>query len=250
MIAGMDAFMSCSGVGSMNRSCAAWLVLIVACGVPAVAQDEAKLSKAQRTAVADVQERVGLIKDVNRKIWNYAEVGLAETRSSKLLQQHLKDNGFKVKNGVAAMPTAFVASYGSGKPVIGILAEYDALPGMSQKVESVRAPLKPGQPGHACGHSGLGSGALGAALAVKTAMDRHKIKGTIRLYGTPAEETVIGKVYMLLDGQFDDLDICLHFHPSTRNGAWAGTSKALVSVKFTFDGTAACLLYTSDAADE
>ena len=239
MIAGMDAFMSCSGVGSMKRLCAVWLVLVVACGVPAVAQDEAKLSKAQRTAVADVQERVGLIKDVNRKIWNYAEVGLAETRSSKLLQQHLKDNGFKVKNGVAAMPTAFVASYGSGKPVIGILAEYDALPGMSQKVESVRAPLKPGQPGHACGHSGLGSGALGAALAVKTAMDRHKIKGTIRLYGTPAEETVIGKVYMLLDGQFDDLDICLHFHPSTRNGAWAGTSKALVSVKFTFDGTAA-----------
>ena len=195
MIAGMGEFMSCSGVGSMMRSCAAWLVLVVACGVPAVAQDEAKLSKAQRTAVADVQERVGLIKDVNRKIWNYAEVGLAETRSSKLLQQHLKDNGFKVKNGVAAMPTAFVASYGSGKPVIGILAEYDALPGMSQKVESVRAPLKPGQPGHACGHSGLGSGALGAALAVKTAMDRHKIKGTIRLYGTPAEETVIGKVY-------------------------------------------------------
>ena len=223
----------------MKRLCAVWLVLVVACGVPAVAQDEAKLSKAQRTAVADVQERVGLIKEVNRKIWNYAEVGLAETRSSKLLQQHLKDNGFKGKNGVAAMPTAFVASYGSGKPVIGILAEYDALPGMSQKVESVRAPLKPGQPGHACGHSGLGSGALGAALAVKAAMDRHKIKGTIRLYGTPAEETVIGKVYMLLDGQFDDLDICLHFHPSTRNGAWAGTSKALVSVKFTFDGTAA-----------
>ncbi|GIS61545.1 MAG: hypothetical protein CM1200mP2_37700 [Planctomycetaceae bacterium] len=114
MIAGMDAFMSCSGVGSMKRLCAVWLVLVVACGVPAVAQDEAKLSKAQRTAVADVQERVGLIKDVNRKIWNYAEVGLAETRSSKLLQQHLKDNGFKVKNGVAAMPTAFVASYGSG----------------------------------------------------------------------------------------------------------------------------------------
>ncbi|HAB14452.1 MAG TPA: amidohydrolase [Planctomycetaceae bacterium] len=239
MITGVGAIMSCSGVGSMKRSCAAWLVLVVACGVPAVAQDGAKLSKAQRTAVADVQERMELIKEVNRKIWNYAEVGLEETRSSKLLQQHLKENGFKVKNGVAAMPTAFVASYGSGKPVIGILAEYDALPGMSQKAESVRSPLKPGQPGHACGHSGLGSGALGAALAVKAAMDRHKIKGTIRLYGTPAEETVIGKVYMLLDGQFDDLDICLHWHPSTRNGAWAGTSKALVSVKFTFDGTAA-----------
>ena len=223
----------------MKRACTGWLVLLLICGIPAVAEDGSVLSKAQRTAVADVETRVGLIKEVNRKIWDYAEVGLEETRSSALLQAHLKQNGFKVKSGVAGMPTAFVASYGSGKPVIGLLAEYDALPGMSQKVEPVRAVLQAGRPGHACGHSGLGSGALGAALAVKAAMDTHKLKGTIRLYGTPAEETVIGKVYMLLDGQFDDLDICLHWHPSTRNGAWAGTSKALVSVKFSLDGTAA-----------
>ncbi|MBO10787.1 MAG: amidohydrolase [Planctomycetaceae bacterium] len=223
----------------MMRPSVGWLFLLLCGGFPAFAGDGGELSRAQQTAVADVAGRVELIKAVNRKIWDYAEVGLEETRSSALLQKHLKENGFKVKNGVAGMPTAFVASYGSGKPVIGILAEYDALPGMSQKVEPVRAAVRSGQPGHACGHSGLGSGALGAALAVKAAMDRHKIKGTIRLYGTPAEETVIGKVYMLLDGQFDDLDICLHWHPSSRNGAWAGTSKALVSVKFSFDGTAA-----------
>ena len=217
-----------------------WLVVpAVVWWIPRVCRRWGELSRAQQTAVADVAGRVDLIKAVNRKIWDYAEVGLEETRSSALLQKHLKQNGFKVKSGVAGMPTAFVASFGSGKPVIGILAEYDALPGMSQKVEPVRAAVRSGQPGHACGHSGLGSGALGAALAVKAAMDRHKIKGTIRLYGTPAEETVIGKVYMLLDGQFDDLDVCLHWHPSSRNGAWAGTSKALVSVKFSFDGTAA-----------
>ena len=137
------------------------------------------------------------------------------------------------------MPTAFVGSYGSGKPIIGILAEYDALPGMSQKVEPVRTPFKDGAAGHACGHSGLGTGALGAALAVKAAIEKHDIKGTVRLYGTPAEETVIGKIYMLLDGQFDDLDVCLHWHPSTRTGAWAGSSKAIVSVKFTFNGISA-----------
>ena len=223
----------------MNRVHTTCLVLLLVHGIPALAQEGAELSRAQRAAVADVESRVELIKEVNQKIWNFAEVGLEETRSSALLQKHLKANGFKVEAGISGMPTAFVASYGSGKPVIGILAEYDALPGMSQKIDPLRAPLRPGRAGHACGHSGLGSGALGAALAIKSAMAKHKLKGTIRLYGTPAEETVIGKVYMLLDGQFDDLDVCLHWHPSTRNGAWAGTSKALLSVKFSFDGTAA-----------
>ena len=215
------------------------LAVSLICSGSLVAADQPELSEAQRTAVSDVASRSGLIKEVNRKIWEYAEVGLEETRSSALLQGHLRESGFRVTAGVAGMPTAFVASYGSGKPVIGILAEYDALPGMSQKVDGVRSPLQAGRAGHACGHSGLGSGALGAALAIQASMRTHKLAGTIRLYGTPAEETVIGKVYMLLDGQFDDLDICLHWHPSNRNGAWAGTSKALVSVKFNFLGTAA-----------
>ena len=197
------------------------------------------LSKAASTAIEDVDRRSDELKAVNHAIWEFAEVGLQEHQSSKLLISKLRDNGFDVTRGVSDMPTAFVASYGSGKPVIGILAEYDALPGMSQKAEPSRSPVNDGDPGHACGHSGLGTGALGAALAVKAAMDRHEIKGTIRLYGTPAEETVIGKIYMLLDGQFDDLDVCLHWHPSTKTGVWAGSSKAVVSVKFTFDGVSA-----------
>ena len=207
-------------------------------GSSAGAEDEA-FRETHKTAIADVESRSDELKSVNKSIWEFAEVGLQEHKSSKLLVSKLKENGFEVKHGVSGMPTAFVASYGSGKPIIGILAEYDALPGMSQKAEPVRTPFKEGAAGHACGHSGLGTGALGGVLAVKAAMEKHNLKGTIRLYGTPAEETVIGKVYMLLDGQFDDLDICLHWHPSTKTGAWAGSSKAIVSVKFTFDGISA-----------
>lgn len=198
-----------------------------------------ELSDAQQTAVSVVDEHAQQLKDVNQAIWKLAEVGLQEHQSSALLIENLADAGFKIKTGLAGMPTAFVASYGEGKPVIGILAEYDALPGMSQKVSPRREVFKEGAAGHACGHSGLGTGALGAALAVKEAMIKHKLPGTIRLYGTPAEETVIGKVYMVRDGVFDDLDICLHWHPGTKNQSKAGSSKALVSAKFTFSGTAA-----------
>jgi len=193
----------------------------------------------QRTALDAVAMREEQVKRLNRSIWEYAEVGLRETRSSTLLIDALREAGFEVRDRIAGMPTAFVASYGQGKPVIGILAEYDALPGMSQRVGPAREPQSEGAAGHACGHSGLGAAAVVAAIAVRESLAKHGIPGTIRLYGTPAEETVIGKVYMTLDGQFDDLDICLHWHPSDKNGAWASSSKALVSAKFTFSGTPA-----------
>ena len=194
------------------------------------------LNEAQQTAVENVDANSDLLCDVNRQIWEFAEVGLKEFQSSALLVEKLKANGFEVEEGVSGMPTAFVASYGEGQPIIGILAEYDALPDLSQKVAAYREPELEGAAGHACGHSGLGTGALGAVLAVKAAMEKHDLPGTIRLYGTPAEETVIGKVYMVLDGQFDDLDACLHWHPASQNSAQGGSSKALVSVKFTFKG--------------
>ncbi|MCA9072141.1 MAG: M20/M25/M40 family metallo-hydrolase, partial [Planctomycetaceae bacterium] len=159
------------------------------------AEGEAPFTPAQQAAVQAVEQHKSTILDANRKIFEFAEVGLEEYRSAKLLMDQLKESGFQVKSGIAGMPTAFVAEYGSGKPVIGILAEYDALPGMSQKTSPVRGALSEGKPGHACGHSGLGTGALGAVLAVKDVMAQKKLPGTIRLYGTPAEETVIGKVY-------------------------------------------------------
>lgn len=199
----------------------------------------AELRGTQQTAVADVESRQEELKAVNKSIWEFAEVGLEEHQSSALLVSKLKQQGFEVRTGVSGMPTSFVATFGSGQPVIGILAEYDALPGLSQKVEGDRVPVVEGAPGHGCGHSGLGTGALGAAMAVKAAMQKHNLKGTLKVFGTPAEETLIGKVYMLLDGQFDDLDVCLHWHPANKTGVWAGSSKAAASVKFTFKGTAA-----------
>lgn len=212
--------------------------IIVLCSSPRIrADDAAALRPAQAAAVADVDQRADQIKATNEALWKLAEVGLEERKSSELLVGQLKDAGFTVEENIADMPTAFLASYGSGRPIIGILAEYDALPGMSQRVAPQRVPVSEGGAGHACGHSGLGAGAVGAAMAVKAALEKHAIPGTIRLYGTPAEETVIGKVYMTLDGQFDDLDICLHWHPASRNEAWSGSSKALVSAKFTFAGT-------------
>jgi aminobenzoyl-glutamate utilization protein B len=152
----------------------------------------------------------------------------------------LKKAGFRVKEGVSDMPTAFVAEYGAGKPIIGILAEYDALPELSQQAGDPTRKAIPGRDaGHGCGHCALGTAAVGAALAVKDAIDKHHLKGTLRLYGTPAEETVIGKVYMTLDGQFKDLDACLHWHPGTKNRVAYMSSKALISAKFTFSGLAA-----------
>lgn len=219
-----------------------WCVVVAFGGLPvlgALAGEETQFTPAQQAAIESVEQHKSAILETNRQIFEFAEVGLEEHKSAKLLQDQLKEAGFQVKSGIAGMPTAFVAEYGSGKPIIGILAEYDALPGMSQKTSPVRESLEEGKPGHACGHSGLGSGALGAALAVKEVMAKHKLPGTIRLYGTPAEETVIGKVYMTLAGVFNDLDVCLHWHPSTKNQPWAGSSKAIISVKFTFKGTPA-----------
>jgi len=173
---------------------------------------------------------------VNQDIWAYSEVGLQEHRSAARLIGVLKKAGFKVKEEVSGMPTAFVAEYGSGSPVIGILAEYDALPELSQQALGIRKSADGRTTGHGCGHSALGTAAVGAAVAVKEIYEKHKLKGTIRLYGTPAEETLIGKVYMSLDGQFKDLDVCLHWHPGSQNKVYYSSSKAAISAKFTFTG--------------
>jgi aminobenzoyl-glutamate utilization protein B len=175
----------------------------------------------------------------NQDIWTFAEVGLDEHRSAARLVGMLRKAGFKIKEGVAGMPTAFIAEYGTGAPVIGILAEYDALPELSQQVSGARQPIEGKAAGHGCGHCALGTAAVGAALALKEVYDKHKLKGTIRLYGTPAEETLIGKVYMLLAGLFEGLDACLHWHPGTQNRVYYSSSKAAISAKFTFNGLAA-----------
>lgn len=174
-----------------------------------------------------------------RTIWEYAEVGYQETRSSTLLQETLSGEGFTIEAGVASIPTAFVATHGNGGPVIAILAEFDALPGINQDSIPTRLPIDGKIAGHACGHNLFGAGSVGAAIAIKHWLEETGTPGTIRLIGTPAEEGGSGKVYMVRDGLFDDVDIALHWHAGDRNSAAARTTLANRSAKFRFRGISA-----------
>jgi len=148
------------------------------------------------------------------QVWSFAETALRETRSAALIADFAERQGFRVERGLAGMPTAFVASYGEGRPVIAVLGEYDALPGLSQKAVSERAPLEAGAAGHGCGHNLFGPASLGAAIAVKELIASGRLSGSVRYYGTPAEEAVGGKAYMARDGVFKDVDVALAWHPS------------------------------------
>jgi len=191
---------------------------------------------AKRVAHRWVDANAESLRRVNRAIWTHAEVGLQETRSAQELVSLLRANGFEVAVGVAGMPTAFVASWGSGAPVVGILAEYDALPGLSQDAVSERRARPDADAGHGCGHSIFGTASAAAAIAAKQALAEQGATGTIRLYGTPAEETLIGKVYMLREGLFRDADVVLTWHASDETRADFDYSKAMVSAKFRFRG--------------
>jgi aminobenzoyl-glutamate utilization protein B len=191
------------------------------------------------TALSWLDSNASTLGKVNRNIWEWAETGLEETKSSGELQQLLAANDFRVEAGVAGMPTAFVASYGTGQPVIGILAEYDALPGLSQDASPERTARAGIMAGHGCGHSVFGTGSAGAAIAIKQALASGAIKGTVKLFGTPAEETGIGKTYMLREGVFKGVDTILSWHAGYTTAASWDFSKAVISVKFKFDGLAA-----------
>jgi aminobenzoyl-glutamate utilization protein B len=175
---------------------------------------------------------------VARQIWEFAEVGYKEEKSSALLQETLSKAGFKIEKGVAGMPTAFVATYGSGKPVIGILGEFDALPGVSQDAVPEQKPVEGRPAGHACGHHLFGTASSAAAIAVKNWLIANNRQGTIRFYGTPAEEGGSGKVYMVREGLFKDVDVVFHWHPGAQNNASAGSSLANKTGKFRFYGIA------------
>ncbi len=184
------------------------------------------------------QQRPELIK-LSDQVWAFAETALRETKSSKVLADYAQEQGFTVERGVAGMPTAFVASYGSGKPVIGILGEFDALPGLSQKAQITKEPLNAGAAGHACGHNLFGAASLGAATAIKELIAEGKLKGTVKFYGTPAEEAVGGKIYMARDGFFKDVDVVLAWHPSDETRADMVSTQALIDFIVEFHGKAA-----------
>jgi aminobenzoyl-glutamate utilization protein B len=172
-------------------------------------------------------------------IWATPELGLHEEASSATLIEALAAEGFDVETGIGGMPTAFVASYGDGGPRIGILGEFDALPGLSQKAQPEREPVEEGAPGHGCGHNLFGVAGVGAAFAVAEAIDAGDLDGTVVFFGCPAEETLVGKTFMARAGAFDDLDAAVTWHPSDLTRPQLSSSNALDSVQFTFEGTAA-----------
>lgn len=205
----------------------------------------AALIAASHTVAADpsvveaVNAQAESAKELAQDIWSLAELGYLEEKSSGRLQSYLRQRGFAVEAGVADIPTAFVASAGSGEPVIGILAEFDALPGLSQAAVPRREPLEHKSAGHACGHHLFGAASAAAGAAIAAWLEDSGRSGTIRVYGTPAEEGGSGKVYMTRAGLFDDVDVMLHWHPSDRNDASAYTTTANKSGRFTFYGIAA-----------
>ncbi len=189
--------------------------------------------------IAEVAAQEERTERVAKQIWDWAELGYQETRSSGLLQDELAKEGFTVTRGVADIPTAFVGEWGEGGPVIAILAEFDALPGITQSSSASRDLVADKHAGHACGHNLFGAGSLTAAIAVKRWLEKTGTPGRIRLYGTPAEEGGSGKVYMVRAGLFDDVDFSIHWHADDENSAAARTSLANRSAKFRFRGVSA-----------
>lgn len=199
----------------------------------------AGLAFANDAVVANVEREADAAAALAQEIWQLAELGYQESRSTAALQGFLGDRGFEIEAGVADIPTAFVATAGSGRPVIGILAEFDALPGLSQAAVPERQPRIEGAPGHACGHHLFGSASATAGVAVAKWLADTGTSGTIKVFGTPAEEGGSGKVYMARAGLFDDVDTMLHWHPGDRNDASPSSSNSNKSGRFTFTGRAA-----------
>lgn len=225
-----------NSVGTTLRSMGVIFLSICASSVAADVKDK------EAASASIERQRPELIK-LSDAIWGYAETALRETKSSKTLADYAEKQGFKVNRGVAGMPTAFTAEYGSGKPIIGIMGEFDALPGLSQKAVPQREVLTTGAPGHGCGHNMFGPASLAAATAIKELISDGKLKGTIRFYGTPAEEAVGGKIYMVRDGAFKDVEVCLAWHPSDKTQSDMTSTQALVDFIVEFKGKAAHAAY-------
>jgi len=186
-----------------------------------------------------VDEREPDLREMAQALWENPELGLHEHESAERLASYLESEGFDVERGVGGMETAFVARYGDGDPTVGVLGEYDALPGLSQRVAAEPDPIEAGGPGHGCGHNLFGTAGVGAVVAVAEAIDAGAVDGTVAFFGCPAEETLVGKTYMARAGAFDDLDAAVTWHPSDLSRPQLGSSNALNSLMFTFHGESA-----------
>lgn len=198
-----------------------------------------KISKEKKQVIDFVDSHYDELTGLSDRIWAFEETAFEEYKSSEALASYAEEQGFRVTRGVAGMPTAFTAEYGSGSPVIAILGEFDALPGLSQKTVPEKDPRNEGAPGHGCGHNLFGTASLGAATAIKELIEAGRISGTVRFYGTPAEEKFFGKLWMVRDGMFDDVDVCMDWHPGANTAADVQSSLALVDYYVEYFGQAA-----------
>jgi len=215
------------------------LTLLICILCLTVSQAQKKLPKNKLLIKQSVEKHQTNLIEISDAIWASAETAFEEHNSSKLLADYAEKNGFTVERGVAGMPTAFVATFGSGRPIISVLGEFDALPGISQKAQPTKEAIEDGSPGHGCGHNLFGSASLGAAIAIKELMVQGKIKGTIKFLGTPSEEKYFGKIWMVREGLWDDVDVNISWHPSDEIKADVQSSLALVDYKIEFFGQAA-----------
>ena len=212
------------------------IVFIVGSTFLANSQSANKLKKELLNSIEQKSSELTALSD---KIWEAAEVAFREEKSSEYLIKYAEENGLKVEKGLAGMPTAFTATYGEGKPVIGIIGEFDALPGLSQTTDSFRNELTEGGAGHGCGHNLFGTASLGAAVAIKELIEKGDLTGTVKFFGTPAEEKFFGKLWMIREGVFDDVDICMDWHPADHTEANVQPSLALVDFMVEFTGQSA-----------
>jgi aminobenzoyl-glutamate utilization protein B len=214
-------------------------ILLVGFTTFSFSQKTAKPNPLKTEVQQSVETRYAALTDLSDKIWSFEEIAFQETQSAAALSDYAESLGFKVTRGVADTPTAFVAEYGSGKPIIGIMGEFDALPGLSQNKVPYKDPLHIDAPGHGCGHNLFGVASLGAAASIKDLIEKGELKGTIRFYGTPAEEKFFGKLWMIRAGLFSDVDVMMDWHPADDTKVNAQKGLALVDFLVEFRGQAA-----------
>ena len=215
------------------------LILICVFSTQLVAQKKKRISKNKQLAISTLDNKYQELTTLSDKIWSYEEVAFREFKSSEALADYAESQGFTVTKGVGEIPTAFVAEYGEGGPIIGVMGEFDGLPGLSQDAVPTKSPIHEGGAGHGCGHNLFGTASLGAATAIKELIEDGKLKGTIRFYATPAEEKFFGKLWMIRAGLFDDVDVMMDWHPSAETMADVQSSLALVDFMVEFYGQAA-----------
>lgn len=215
------------------------LIFAIATGIPALSLAQDAPTDPSSRIIAAIESKGAHYAEIAKQIWSFAEVGYQEVKSSALLSSELETAGFKVTRGVVGMPTAFTAEFGSGKPVIGILGEFDALPGLSQEASPLQKAIIANAAGHGCGHNLFGVASAATAIAVKEWMTANRVQGTLRFYGTPAEEGGSGKVYMVRDGLFKDVDAVIAWHPGDVNDVSGTSSQGNITGKFRFHGVSA-----------